>query len=86
MSKNGKLEKRKKKEEKKKRTRRTSQWCPCLCEGVAKAGDAFTETRLMPAFRVSTGLHVEHRRPSFHPILVNLFLTLSLISVLFAEK
>ena len=28
-----------------------------------KAGDAFTETRLMSAFRVSTGLHVEHRRP-----------------------
>ena len=26
-------------------------------------GDAFTETLLMPAFRVSTGLHVEHRRP-----------------------
>ena len=25
--------------------------------------DAFTQTRLMSAFRVSTGLHVEHRRP-----------------------
>ena len=25
---------------------------------------AFTQTRLMPAFRVSTGLHVKHRRPS----------------------
>ena len=30
---------------------------------MPKAGDAFTETRLMPAFRVSTGLHVEHRQP-----------------------
>ena len=30
--------------------------------GQSKA-DAFTQTRLMPAFRVSTGLHVEHRRP-----------------------
>ena len=29
-----------------------------------KACDAFTQTRLMPAFRVSTGLHVKHRRPS----------------------
>ena len=28
-----------------------------------KACDAFTETRLVPAFPVSTGLHVEHRRP-----------------------
>ena len=27
----------------------------------ASAGDAFTETRLMPAFRFSTGFHVEHR-------------------------
>ena len=25
----------------------------------------FTETRFMPAFRGSTGLHVEHRRPSW---------------------
>ena len=32
-------------------------------EGEGKAGDAFTQTWLMPAFRVSTGLHVEHRRP-----------------------
>ena len=28
----------------------------------ATGGDAFTQTRLMPTFRVSTGLHVEHRR------------------------
>ena len=28
-----------------------------------QAGDAFTETRLMPAFWFSTGLHAEHRRP-----------------------
>ena len=32
-----------------------------FCEGVA--GDASTQTRLVSAFRVSTGLHVEHRRP-----------------------
>ena len=30
---------------------------------ASPASDAFTHTRLMPAFRVSTGLHVEHRRP-----------------------
>ena len=29
----------------------------------SEAGDAFTQTRLMSAFRVSTGLHVEHRLP-----------------------
>ena len=45
------------KEEKKKRQGQDSQYSPCL------AGDAFTETLLMPTFRVSTGLHVEHRRP-----------------------
>ena len=28
-----------------------------------KVSDTFTQTRLLPAFRVSTGLHVEHRRP-----------------------
>ena len=33
------------------------QYCPCLCEGFA--GDAFTQTRLMPVFRVSTGLHMK---------------------------
>ena len=27
-----------------------------------KAGDAFTQTRLMPAFRDSTGFHVKYRR------------------------
>ena len=27
------------------------------------SGDAFTQTRLMSAFWVSTGFHVEHRRP-----------------------
>ena len=45
-----------------KKQRKTRRWDnqknPCFCEGVA-----FTETRLMPVFRVSTGLHVEHRRP-----------------------
>ena len=47
-----------KKEEKKETKGRDNQHCPCFCEGVA-----FTQTRLMSAFRVSTGLHVEHRRP-----------------------
>ena len=28
-----------------------------------KVSDTFTQTRILPAFRVSTGLHVEHRRP-----------------------
>ena len=43
---------------------RDSQYSPFLCEGVAgRRPAAFTQTRLMPAFRVSTGLHVEHRRP-----------------------
>ena len=28
-----------------------------------EAGNAFTQTRLLSPFRVSTGLHVEHRRP-----------------------
>ena len=37
---------------------RDNQYSQCFCEG-----DAFTETLLMSAFRVSTGLHVEHRRP-----------------------
>ena len=37
---------------------RDNQYSPCFCEG-----DAFTQTRLMSAFRVSTGLHVEHRWP-----------------------
>ena len=62
-----------KKGRKKKRQGRDSQYSPCLCEGVAgrrpKAGDAFTQTRLMPAFRPSTDLHVEHRRPSRQRIL-----------------
>ena len=40
---------------------RDSQYSPCFCEGV-KAGNAFTQTRLVSAFRLSTGLHVEHRR------------------------
>ena len=42
--------------------KRDNQYSPCFCEDV-KAGDAFARTRLMSAFRVSTGLHVEHRRP-----------------------
>ena len=37
---------------------RDNQYSQCFCEG-----DAFTQTRLIYAFRVSTGLHVEHRRP-----------------------
>ena len=31
-----------------------NQYSPCFCEG-----DAFTQTRLMSAFRVSTGLHMK---------------------------
>ena len=39
------------------------QYSPCLCESVpGRRPTAFTEARLMPAFWVSTGLHVEHRR------------------------
>ena len=34
----------------------------CVCV-KPKACDAFTQTRLMPAFRVSTSLYVEHRWP-----------------------
>ena len=45
-----------KKDEKKETKGRDNQYSPCFCEG-----DAFTQTRLMPAFRVSTGLHVQHR-------------------------
>ena len=51
-----------KKEEKKETKGRDNQYSPCFCEGVAgpKAGDAFTQTRLMSAFWVSTGLHAPH--------------------------
>ena len=35
-----------------------NQYSPCLCENVT-----FTETRLVPAFRVSTGFHVKHHQP-----------------------
>ena len=39
-----------------------SQCSPCLCEASPAEGRRrFTQTRLVPAFRVSTGLHVEHR-------------------------
>ena len=45
-------------------SRMDNQYSPCFCEGVAGRRPAtFTQTRLMSAFRVSTGLHVEHRRP-----------------------
>ena len=42
------------------------QYCPCLCEGVAgrrPATPSHKHSLLMPTFGVSTGLHVEHRRP-----------------------
>ena len=49
------LERRKKK--KKANTGKKTVWVGLrVCEGVAG------ETRLTPAFRVSTGLHVEHRQ------------------------
>ena len=55
-----KKKKQNKKEEKKKRKGGTIN---VVRVSVKKAGDAFTQARLMSAFRVSTGLHVEHRRP-----------------------
>ena len=30
----------------------------------SSVGDVFPEKQFLPAFRVSTGLHVEHRRPA----------------------
>ena len=44
----------KKEKMKKKRKRKRN-------ERAGQAGDAFTQTWLLPAFRASTGLHVEHR-------------------------
>ena len=72
-NKNSKKRKKKKKKEKKKKKKEkqkkkgkgwSNQCSPCFCEGVAgrRPATPSTETRLMPAFRVSTGLHVEHRR------------------------
>ena len=40
---------------------RDNQYGLCFCDGVAGRR---APSRLMSAFRVSTGLHVEHRRPS----------------------
>ena len=42
---------------------RDNQCSPCFLwrRRRPKAGNAFTQTRLVSAFRVSTGLHVEHR-------------------------
>ena len=41
-----------------------NQYSQCLCESVAGRRPATpSQTRLMPAFRVSTGLHVKYRRP-----------------------
>ena len=62
MSRRKKKEKTKK-EEKKKRKGGAINMVRVLWP---KAGDAFTQTWFMSAFRVSTGLHVEHRRPVLH--------------------
>ena len=43
------------------RNTRGSRIAHCVQQNE-KAGDAFTHTGLMPAFRVLTGLHVKHRR------------------------
>ena len=66
------LDQRKREKKKKKNTKKErkqfgwgNQYSSCLCEGVAgrRPATLSTETLLVPAFRVSTGLHVEHRRP-----------------------
>ena len=42
-----------------------NQYSPCFCEAVASRRPATPSHKhgLCPAFRVSTGLHVKHRRP-----------------------
>ena len=65
---------KKNKNGKKQKTQKEEQKCGRVGQSIwsvfvwrrrqPKAGDASTQTRLLPAFRVSTGLHMEHRWPS----------------------